>query len=48
MKKPKAKVIVKPHYIGTEQRGRIFKRVISAEVQRKIKLHETAELSKNT
>lgn len=48
MKKSKAKIIVKPHYIGTENRGRIFRRVIAAEVQRKIKQRENAKLSKNT
>lgn len=48
MKKQTAKIIVKPHYIGTEQRGKIFKRVIAAEVQKKIKLREGAELSKTT
>lgn len=48
MKKPIAKIIVKPHYIGTEQRGKIFKRVIAAEVQKKIKQRESAELSKTT
>lgn len=48
MKKPTAKIIVKPHYIGIEQRGKILKRVIAAEVQKKIKLREVRELSKTT
>lgn len=42
MKKPTPRVVVKPHYIGTEQRNRIFGRVIADEVRKKIKLRESA------
>lgn len=42
MKKSIPKVVVKPHYIGAEQRGKIFKRVFTLEIQRKIKLREIA------
>lgn len=48
MKRPIPKVIVKPHYIGTETCGKIFKRVLAAEIQRKIKLRENVEIQKNT
>ncbi len=48
MKKPKAKIIVKPHYIGTEQRGKIFKRVFTAEIQRKFKAQDNIKTAKNT
>ncbi len=48
MKKPIAKIIVKPYYIGTEQRSKVFRRVIASELQRKIKLRDNAELSKTT
>ncbi len=40
MKSPSPKVIVKPHYIGTEPCNKIFKRIIVAEIQRKIKLRQ--------
>lgn len=40
MKRPIPKVIVKPHYIGTEPRSKIFKRVMVSEIQRKIKLRQ--------
>ena len=37
MRKSTPKVVVKPHYIGTEQRGEIFKRVFTLEILRKLK-----------
>lgn len=48
MKKSVPKVVVKPHYIGSEPRGKIFKRVFAAEIQRKLKLRESAAYSKTT
>lgn len=42
MRKSTPKVVVKPHYIGTEQRGKIFKRVFTLEIQRKLKQRELA------
>lgn len=42
MKKTTPKIVVKPHYIGTEQRGKIFKRVFTLEIQRKSKPREIA------
>ena len=48
MKKPVPKVIVKPHYIGSEPKGHIFKRVFTNEIQRKIKLKEKAAAEKTT
>lgn len=42
MKKTIPKIVVKPHYIGTEQRGNIFKRVFNFEIQRKLKLRDIA------
>lgn len=38
MKKPIPKIVLRPHYIGGEQRAKIFKRVISNEIQRKLKI----------
>lgn len=48
MKKTIPKVIVKPHYIGAEPRDKIFKRVFTAEVQRKIKLCKDTVIQKTT
>ena len=38
MKKSKAKIVVKPLYIGSEPFDKIFKRVIKSEIERKIKV----------
>ena len=40
--KKSVKVIVKPYYIGESSQGEIFRRVIIAEIQRKLKLREIA------
>lgn len=40
--KKSVKVVAKPYYIGGSTQGEIFKRVIIGEIQRKLKLHETA------
>lgn len=42
MRKLSPKIVIRPHYIGGEQRVKLFKRVITDEIQRKLKLRDNA------
>lgn len=42
MRKLNPKIVLRPHYIGGEQHVKLFKRVITDEIQRKLKLRDNA------
>ncbi|MCM1167552.1 MAG: hypothetical protein NC401_16245, partial [Ruminococcus sp.] len=42
MKKPIPKIVLRPHYIGGEQRVKLFKRVLTDEIQRKLKVQDNS------
>lgn len=47
MKKSKPKIIVKPHYIGTEKDKEIIRRILQEQIESKMKLKaNTASVTK--
>lgn len=45
MKRSKPKIIVKPHYIGTDKDKEIIRRILQEQIERKLKAN-TASVTK--
>ncbi len=47
MKQTSPKIVIIPHYIGEEQYTKLFKRIFTDEIQRKLRLRDNEKKDKN-